>query len=416
MLSMAARRATTRVSVVVAVILLLTGCAPTPRAPDASADNHRPRVPDGVQAPPAELRIGAVFDLAADAAPSGREPWRGAALAVETLNSSGGVRLADGSRRALRLVVYDDAGSADRSSLATRNLAEEEGDGVLAIVAATSRESAAVAAELAERTGIPLLTLVDPDAGALPRSRRWTFSLALDAEQAVPALVGFLAGRPTDRLGWIAPATATAAAARAILRRHAAAAGLSVVADESYGPGDGEPDEPIGRLLSAGADQIVDGPRDARDAARIARAASTRLPRQRLHLGPPAATDAFLVLAGDAATGARVVAPRLAVSDDLWDHDPLTPPARDFVRAFRLRHGQHPSPAAGAGWDAVRLLAQAVERSAPERAALRDAIEATPAYFGATGSVRFDPADHVGLDAHAFVIARVVPGGWRLPP
>ena len=345
--------------------------------------------------------------------PSQREPWDGATLAIETVNRAGGARLPDGTRSSLRLVVYDDGGDPDHTPLAVRNLAEEEG--VLAILLATSPESVGRAAEAAERGAVPLITLVAPPE-VPPGSRRWTFSLALEHRQALSALAAFLAGRQADRLGWLAPRTATATTARATLARLAEAVGLSIVADESYAPGDADLDEPIGRLLSAGAEQIVGWPQDARDAARVARAAPGRLPRQRLYLGPPAATDAFLVLAGEAGVGARVVAPRLAVVDDLWDHDPLTPPARDFVRAFRLRHGRQPGPAGAAGWDAVRLLADAVERGGSDARALRDALDAGRTFVGANGSVRFGPMDHEGLDSQAFVVARVVAGGWRLPP
>ena len=397
--------------------VLLAACeAPRPpqeSSPVSSGEDRRGSHA-GDERRPHELRIGAIFSLPSDGEPGDRQPWLGAALALETINNGGGALLADGSRRPLRLVVHDDDGLADRTPLAMRDLIEEAG--VLAVVAASSRGSALRAAELAEGAGIPLVTLVDPDAGGLVRSRRWTFSLALDTDQAVSAVAAFLSGRRAERIGWLAPATATGSIARAALARQAIGAGLPIVAEESYGPGEADLDEPIGRLLSAGAEQIVAWPRDARDAAAVARAAGTRMPRQRLYLGPPAATDAFLVLGGEAAVGARVVAPRLTLADDLWDHDPATPVARDFIRAFRLRHGEQPSPAAAAGWDVVRLLVEAVERSAPTRPALRDALEATSSFSGANGTIRFDASDHTGLDSRAFMVARVVSGGWRLPP
>jgi ABC-type branched-subunit amino acid transport system substrate-binding protein len=63
-----------------------------------------------------------------------------------------------------------------------------------------------------------------------------------------------------------------------------------------------------------------------------------------------------------------------------------------FVRAYRARYGLEPTPVAAYSFDAVHLLANALERSGLNRAALRDAIAAQSGFIGVTGGITWDNA------------------------
>jgi len=335
-----------------------------------------------------------------------------ATLAVEAINAAGGVRRPSGPQQPLELVAYDDDGSAEQATLAMRSLVEE--DRVVAIVGPGQRESVPDAARLAERAGVPLVTLA-----AIPgdlTARRWTFSLGPDDGAALDALFAYLAASGAERLGWIAPRTATAAAVRSRLVRLASSMDVRIVAEEEYNLAEESFGDRLARLSTAGAQQIVGWPREASDAASLARAAVERAPRAQLFLGPAAATTSFLTLAGEAGPGSWVVVVRLQVVDQLWDEDPLTPVVRDFRRAYRLRFEHDPPAAAAPAWDAIRLVAQALGVSGLDRSGLRDTIESTRAFVGAAGAIAFEPGRHTGLDQHAFLVARAVRGGWRIPP
>ncbi len=67
-------------------------------------------------------------------------------------------------------------------------------------------------------------------------------------------------------------------------------------------------------------------------------------------------------------------------------------PTRDFVAAFRGRYGKEPGPFAALGYDAVRLLATAVQRAGTDRRRVREALAALSPerpFEGAIGSVSF---------------------------
>lgn len=208
---------------------------------------------------------------------------------------------------------------------------------------------------------------------------------------------------------------------RRALGRLASAANMQVVGEELYAPGEEEQTQRLARLQAGEPRVILAWPRDAHEAAAIARE-SAKVPNLvPVFLGPAASSPTTLAQAGDTAAVVRTVTLRLPVADDLWDHDALTPVIRDFRREIQARTGRPPTPESAGAWDAVRLIVATVERPTasagpPSRAALRDGLEATTDYVGASGLIAFSSRRHDGLDRRALVVARSEGRRWRLPP
>ncbi len=83
---------------------------------------------------------------------------------------------------------------------------------------------------------------------------------------------------------------------------------------------------------------------------------------------------------------------------------------RTFADTYRARYGSEPTADAAYGYDAVCLLARALEHSGLNRASLRDAIAAQTGFVGATGAVVWDNAGGNQAEAGLFE-----PQGGRLP-
>jgi ABC-type branched-subunit amino acid transport system substrate-binding protein len=66
------------------------------------------------------------------------------------------------------------------------------------------------------------------------------------------------------------------------------------------------------------------------------------------------------------------------------------PAYAELRRAYRARYGSEPTPSAAYAYDAVNLLASALETSGLNRAALRDAIAGERGFVGTTGAVSWD--------------------------
>ena len=398
----------------VAVVLGVVGSGCEPALPRPVAP------PTASPASVAPLVIGAILGVANDAGPDGWQRLDAAQLAVELVNRRGGVVLPSGERRPLELAVYDDAGQPDRAEPAFRRLVA---DGVLAVVGPSDPASAAVVRPAAEAAGVPLIALDGASAGEAA-SWRWTFALAVPPDEALAATVDFFAASGVDRFAWLAPRTMEAASVRRSLIRLANGANMQVSGEELYAPGDEQQVQRLARLMAAEPRVILAWPRDAHEAAAIAREAAKVPSLVPVFLGPAAASPTTLPLAGDAAAVVRTVTLRLPVADDLWDHDPLTPVIRDYRREIQARTGRPPTPEAARAWDAVRLLVANVERAPagtrgsalPTRAAVRDGLEATAEYVGASGLIAFGSRRHDGLDRRALVVARSEGRRWRLPP
>jgi branched-chain amino acid transport system substrate-binding protein len=396
---------------VIAAVLGLVGAACEPATPRPVAP------PTSSPVAVAPIVVGAILDLGNDAGPDGRQRYDAATLAVDLVNQRGGVTLPSGDRRPLRLVIYDDAGQPERAQAAFRRLVA---DGALAVVGPSDAESAALVRPAAETAGVPLIAL-DDSVSSDASSWRWTFSLSTPPEEALAATIDFFTASGVDRLAWLAPRTMQGNDARRALLRQASAANILVAAEEQYPPGEEEHTQRLARLQTAEPRVILAWPRDAHEAASIAKEAA-RVPNLvPVFLGPAAASPSTLALAGDTAAVVRTVTLRLPVSDDLWDHDPLTPVIRDFRREIQARTGRPPTPESAGAWDAVRLIVTALERpraatGPPTRATLRDGLEATTDYVGASGLIAFSSRRHDGLDRHALIVARSEGRRWRLPP
>lgn len=398
----------------VLLALVLLGVAGTACAPALP----RPVVPP-TSSPVAitPIVIGAILDVGRDAGPDSRQRYDAATLAVELVNRRGGVRLATGERRPLQLMVYDDGGQPDRAEPAVRRLLA---DGALAIIGPSATESAAVVRPAAEAMGMPLIAL-DEAGGGDAASWHWSFALAAPPEAALAATIDYFVASGVDRLGWLAPRTMETSSLRRALVLLATAANMQIVGEELYSPGDEEHTQQLARLQAAEPRVILAWPRDAHEAAAIARESASVPNLVPVFLGPAASSPTMLGLAGDAAGVVRTVTLRLPVSDDLWDHDALTPVIRDFRRELQARTGRPPTAEAAGAWDAVQLIVATLERpraspTALTRATIRDGLEATTDYPGVSGAITFSARRHDGLDRRAFVVARSEGRRWRLPP
>jgi branched-chain amino acid transport system substrate-binding protein len=60
------------------------------------------------------------------------------------------------------------------------------------------------------------------------------------------------------------------------------------------------------------------------------------------------------------------------------------------------------------------IIVDALEVAGADRAALRDAIEATEDYVGVSGVFNMSPEDHTGLTKDAFVIVVIEDGEWSI--
>jgi len=68
----------------------------------------------------------------------------------------------------------------------------------------------------------------------------------------------------------------------------------------------------------------------------------------------------------------------------------------------------------GYAWDAINIVANAMQKAGTEPKALRQAIEQTKGYVGVSGVYNLTAEDHNGLDVNSMVIVEVKNGKFVL--
>ena len=107
----------------------------------------------------------------------------------------------------------------------------------------------------------------------------------------------------------------------------------------------------------------------------------------------------FIQLAGKAADGIIVTYP----FDDTRN-DPLT---KRFLAVFKEKYGKEPDSFAAHAYDAVYIMARAIERGGLNKAKIRDALAATRDFPGVTGLITFNEFND---DPRKVIFARVENG------
>jgi branched-chain amino acid transport system substrate-binding protein len=89
--------------------------------------------------------------------------------------------------------------------------------------------------------------------------------------------------------------------------------------------------------------------------------------------------------------------------------DDPRPEVREFVQTFRAKFGRDPNGFAALAYDATMVIAQAIERAGPDRAAVRDYLESMrerKPYSGVTGSIAFQPTGDIMAKTMSMTRAR----------
>ena len=345
--------------------------------------------------PDEDVVLGLIAPITNSPRLAGRLTAEGAGMAIDEINAAGGVRLASG-RRTLRMLVED---NEDRPEMAVSKAFKlVEADRAVALLGAPLSHNAIAVARVAEVDRVPFVSTLSthPDT---TRDRSWAFRLAfLDSTQGT-----LMADFAVDELGARTAAALVDAGSpySASVGREFAAAferrGGSVAAFETYTVDDLDQAAQLDRIHAARPD-VLFLPSYARHLPLQARAA-----RQRGITATLLGADAWDVL--PPASKAELAG---AYYCDIWSPNRPDARARDFIARYRELYAQAPTSAAALAYDAVFLIAEALERAgSPDRASLRREL-ATASYFGVTGAIHFDGG---GDPRRAAVIKRILEDG-----
>lgn len=356
------------------------------------------------------FKVGAIFSITGPGSSLGI-PERDTALMLEgDTNAKGGIKGPDGKLHPLKIVIYDDASDETKAVLAAKKLIDE--DKVTAIVGTTLSGTSLAIVDTVQKAEVPLVScaaaikIVEPAA-----ERKWVFKTPQSDYLIVGVLVDYLKAKGLTKVGWLNVDYAFGQLGWIEFEKTAQKAGLAVAANEKFGQKDVDMTAQLTRVKAANPQAVViwSIPPSASIATKNYVDLGMTMPLLQSH---GVGNKAFIQLAGPASNGVVFPAGKLLVAEQLPDGDVQKPVLLAYARDFEAKYGPR-NTFGGHAWDAVQLVAKALERAGTDRAGVRSAIEGTRNFVGVTGVFDFSASDHNGLDRRAVTMIQIVDGQWR---
>ena len=353
------------------------------------------------------IKIGSVLSVTGPAAFLGDPELKTLQMYVEDINKKGGVL-----GRPLQLVHYDDGSDANKANGFAKRLIDD--DKVDVLIGGTTTGSTMSMVPLVERAGLPFISL----AGAVPiiePVKKWVFKTPHTDRMAAEKVFEDMKKRGLSKVALLSETSGFGQSGKKETEAVAGKYGVSLVANETYGPKDTDMSPQLTKIKNTPGVQALfifglgQGPAIA---TKNYKQLGLTLPLYHAH---GVASEEFIKLAGPAAEGARLPAAALLVADKLDAKDPQKPIVTEYARAFQARWKTDVSSFGGHAYDGLMLTVDAIKRAdGTDKAKVRDALEATKGYVGASGKVNMSPTDHMGLDLSAFRLVEIKAGDWAL--
>jgi branched-chain amino acid transport system substrate-binding protein len=337
---------------------------------------------DSAAQAPSEIKIGAVVPLTGRYAAGGAQIKNGYEIAVDQINSGGGVEVKAFKKKIpLKLELLDDASDPNQTVQRLETLYSQD---VVAYLGGFGSDLHAAAAPIAEKNQVPYIGvafalykihqqgykyLFSPFVKSPGIAKSW-FEL-MDAQSPKPTKVAFF----PEKTDW-------GAEMRDYWRKEASARGYQVVVDEEYAPGATDLSPLILKAKTAGADAILSLPAPP-DGALLQRQL------KELDYSPKIS---FMVRAADAPTWGSnfgkdgdyvIVAPG-------WSPDLKYPGVSEFNSQHQTKYNTPPGAVAGPAHVAMTVLADSIARADKlNRTSIRDALTKTDLKSTLMGSVKF---------------------------
>jgi branched-chain amino acid transport system substrate-binding protein len=330
------------------------------------------------------ILIGHYASMTGSEATFGVSTDNGIKLAVAERNAAGGVR---GNQ--IKLITYDDQGRAQEAVTAVTRLIQQ--DKVTAVLGEVASSRSLAGGPVCQRLGVPMITpsSTNPDVTAVGDM--------ISRVCYIDPFQGWVCAKfATDTLKKTKAATLynRAQAYHTGLNRNFIEAftsmGGSIVSEQAYSDGDNDFSAQLTAIRESNPD-FVFVPGYYTEVVNIARQAR-RLGLTVPLIGGDGWDSEELRNAGDALNG--------CFFSNHYSHEDQSPAVQEFIKKYQAEYGKIPDGLAALGYDAARILFDAMDR-APSLSGkdLGAAIAATKDFAGVTGSITLDAQRNAKKDA-----------------
>jgi len=354
-----------------AVLLILT-CVVLPAIAVSCARQQEP----GDTRDRSTIKIGYFGDLSGPTFNFGQSAKNGVLMAAEEVNQAGGI---NGSK--IDIVIEDDEGSPELAATVVNKLTRQ--DKVIALIAGGASGSSLAAGPNAQSAKVPMISPSSTNPAvtqigdyifracfADPFQGEVMAKFSHNSLQAKTAAIMLDFNSPYSRdLTEFFELSFTKLGGR-------------VISKQSYSQGDSDFKGQLSSISSAKPD-VIYLPGYYGDIAVIAKQARQLGITQPLLGGDGWDAPELWQLAGDSINGSYI--------SNHYSADDPTPAIQTFVHDYKLHYGNlTPDAHAALAYDAMRFLAEAIQRGGIEGKKLRDALAQTRNFSGVTGIISMD--------------------------
>jgi branched-chain amino acid transport system substrate-binding protein len=355
-------------------------------------------------------KVGAVFSVTGRASFLGDPEKKTALMLQEQINKKGGI-----NGHPLELVIYDDEGDSTKCALAVRKLITQ--DKVCAIMGPSlSGLSLAVLPE-AEKHEIPLVSCAasfkivtkDPATG---EQRKWVFKTPQSDSMAVEAVYTHMKKHGISKIAIMTVTSGFGQSGRGELLRLAPQYGMTIVADEKYGPKDTDMTAQLTKIKGLAPQAIVNwsiGPTQVIVVRNWKDLAMTNITFYQSH---GFGSRKNIELAAGAAEGVYCPLGACNIAEILPNDHPQKRVTMGYLRAYSAKYNEPLASFGGHAWDALTMIEQALAAVGCDKAKIRDYLENLTGFVGQHGVFNFSAKDHNGLTKEAFQMVVVKLGDW----
>ena len=353
-------------------------------------------------------KIGAVFSITGVGSFLGEPEKKTAELIRDQINAQGGI-----NGHPLELIVYDDESDATKCNLAVKKLIKK--DEVPVIVGPTRSGESLAVVNVVEEAQVPLISCATSYKIVTPiESRKWVFKVAGSDSHVVGRMYEYMKTKGIKKVAIMTDSSGYGASGREELLRLAPEFGLTVVADERFGPQDTDLSAQLTKIRGTQPDAVVNWSVGPTQILAVKNRRDLGMESIPLYQSHGFGSLKNLELAGPAAEGVLLPLARVNVGSLLADGQPQKKAILEYAAAYEDRYKEPISSFGGHAWDSMHLAVEALKAVGPDPAKIRDHIEQTKQFVGMHGIFNFSATDHNGLNKDDLEMVVVKDGKWAL--
>jgi branched-chain amino acid transport system substrate-binding protein len=268
---------------------------------------------------------------------------------------------------------------------------------------------------VADKAQIPLVSCAASKKIVMPVDKRhWVFKVPGSDIHVAQRIFDHMKSKGITKIGIMTGTTGFGASGREELLAWAPKFGISIVADERYGPKDTDLTAQLTKIKGTDAQAVVNwsiGPTQVLAVKNWRALGMDNLPLYQSH---GFGSRKNIALCGKDAEGVLCPLGKVNVGPLLPDNDRQKKVIMAYTGAYEKKYNEPISTFGGHAWDSLQIVIGALKAVGPDRAKIRDYLENLTGFVGQHGIFNFSAKDHNGLTKDDLVMVVVKNGDWGL--